>query len=157
MNSLGRLYSLNEGQTMDQYQTLTLLQLAMIQNALFSMGVFFLLWVAFRFAVRINGTQGTMLAKVLVSGFGLLVIWQGMLVFATRIFSLNSATKSLQSIKASGQALSVQADAFLGSPFASKASGVQFQLFSEPVSSIFWLICVVMLLTVIWKPSKTAS
>ena len=125
---------------MDQYQTLTLMQMALMQNALFTLGVFFLLWVAFRFAVRVNGAQGTILAKVLVTGFGLLVIWQGMIVFATRIFSLNSATKSLQSIKASGQALSIQADAFLASPFASKGTDLQFQLFGDPMSSIFWLI-----------------
>lgn len=142
---------------MDQYQTLTLMQMAMIQNAVFSMGVFFLLWVAFRFAARVQGAQGTLVAKVLVTGFGLLVIWQGLVVFASRMFALHSATKSLQSIKASGQAMSVQADAFLGTPFAAKVGDLQFQLFGDPLSTIFWLICTLMLLTVIWKPIKPSN
>ena len=56
---------------MDQYQTLSLLNLAMIQNGIFSLGVFFILWVALRMAVQVRGESSTVLAKVLTTLFGL--------------------------------------------------------------------------------------
>ncbi len=139
---------------MDQYQTLSLLQFAMIQNALFTIGIFFMLWVTFRFASQVRGNQGTVLSKVLVTLFGLLVIFQGLIVFASRVFSLSAATKSLQALKASGQALSVQSEAFLSTPFASAAGDLHYSLTGDTFSVIWWLLATIMLVAVVWMPVK---
>ena len=94
-----------------------------------------------------------MLGKVLTSMFGLMIIWNGLLLFASRNFSLSSAASGLKTIKASGQALGAQAEAFLTLPHVTSASAnTQFSLFSDVPSIIFWLVVTVMLLAVIWMP-----
>ena len=143
---------------MDQYQTLTYLQAALITNAVYAFSTFFLLWVAFRFAGRLREGGGTLFAKALTTIFGLMIIWQGMLLFAARSLSFSAAAKSLRAIKASGQTLGAQAEAMLSTPFV-PAAGVepQFNIFGDPASVIFWLVVAVMLLGVIWMPVKKAS
>ena len=73
---------------MDQFQTLSLLNLSMIQNGIFTVGTFFILWVAFRMANQVRGDQGTLVAKVLTTAFGLFVVMLGLQVFANRNYSL---------------------------------------------------------------------
>jgi len=139
---------------MDQYQTISLLHIALIQNALYTIGIFFMLWVTFRLASHVRGDQGTVLSKVLVTLFGLLVIWQGLIVFANRMFSIGVATKSLNAIKASGQALSVHAEAFLSLPFVPAGGELRFSLTGDPGSVIWWLLATIMLVAVVWMPVK---
>jgi sulfite exporter TauE/SafE len=98
---------------MDQFQTLSLLQMALNTNAIFTVATFFILWVAFRFAGKMREGESTMLGRVLTTVFGLMIIWTGLLVGASRSLSFNAAASSLKAIKASGQTLSVQAEAFL--------------------------------------------
>lgn len=140
---------------MDQYQTLTYLQNSLNTNAIYAFSTFFLLWVAFRFAGRLRDGDASMAGKIACTLFGLLVIWQGLILFASRLYSLATAAKGLRSLKASGQTLSAQADGFLNTPFA-PAAGVepQFGVFADPASVLFWLVATVMLLGVIWIPAK---
>ena len=143
---------------MDQFQTLSYLQMALNTNAIYTVAVFFILWVAFRFAGKMREGESTMLGQVLTSIFGLMIIWQGLLLSASRHFSFSSAAAGLKSIKTSGQALSVQAEAFLSVPMIAAASErPQFSLLNDTPSVIFWLVVTVMLLGVIWMPVKKAS
>jgi len=138
---------------MDQFQTLSYLQMALNTNAIYTVATFFILWVAFRFAGKMREGEATMLGKVLTSMFGLMIIWNGLLLFASRNFSLSSAASGLKTIKASGQALGAQAEAFLTLPHVTSVSAnTQFSLFSDVPSIIFWLVVTVMLLAVIWMP-----
>jgi len=145
---------------MDQFQTLSLLQMALNTNAIFTVATFFILWVAFRFAGKMREGESTMLGRVLITVFGLMIVWTGLLVGASRSLSFNAAASGLKAIKASGQTLSVQAEAFLTIPQVSSATTIpQFSLFSDIPSLIFWLVVTIMLLSVIWMPvtSKKSS
>ena len=138
---------------MDQFQTLSYLQMALNTNAIFTVATFFILWVAFRFAGKMREGESTMFGRVLTTVFGLMIIWTGLLVGASRSLSFNAAASSLKAIKASGQTLSVQAEAFLTIPQVSSATTTpQFSLFSDIPSLIFWLVVTIMLLSVIWMP-----
>ena len=97
--------------------------------------------------------ESTMLGRVLTTVFGLMIIWTGLLVGASRNLSFNSAANGLKAIKASGQTLSAQAEAFLTIPqVSSAATTAQFSLFDDMSNVIFWLVVTVMLLSVIWMP-----
>ena len=134
--------------------------MALNTNAIFTVATFFILWVAFRFAGKMREGDSTMLGRVLTTVFGLMIIWTGLLVGASRSLSFNAAASGLKAIKASGQTLSVQAEAFLTIPQVSSATTIpQFSLFSDIPSLIFWLVVTIMLLSVIWMPvtSKKSS
>jgi hypothetical protein len=138
---------------MDQFQTLSYLQMALNTNAIFTVATFFILWVAFRFASKMREGESTMVGKVLTTVFGLMIIWSGLLVGASRNLSFISAANGLKAIKASGQTLSAQAEAFLTIPQISLATAnAQFSLFSDTVNLIFWLVVTMLLLSVIWMP-----
>lgn len=143
---------------MDQYQTLTYLQTALNTNAIYTFSDFFILWVAFRFAGRVREGDGTLFAKVATTLFGLMIIWQGMILFASRVFSLATAANALRVLKTSGQTLSTQAEAFLSTPFVPPVDAQpQFNVFGDPISVVFWLVVTVMLLGVVWMPVKKAG
>ena len=84
---------------MDQFQTLSLLQMALNTNAIFTVATFFILWVAFRFAGKMREGDSTMLGRVLTTVFGLMIIWTGLLVGASRSLSFNAAASSLKQSK----------------------------------------------------------
>jgi len=135
---------------MDQFQTLSILQMALNTNAIFTAATFFILWVAFRVAGKLREGEPNLLGKVLTTLFGLMIIYSGLTLFASRYASFGSATAGLKSIKASGQALGAQAEAFLSGPFAS--ANTQFSLFNDLPSVIFWLVVTVLFLGMIWMP-----
>ena len=88
---------------MDQFQTLSYLQMALNTNAIYTVATFFILWVAFRFAGKMREGESTLLGRVLTSLFGLMIIWNGLILFSSRNFSISSAASGLKSIKASGK------------------------------------------------------
>jgi hypothetical protein len=59
------LLTTNRGFIMDQFQTLSYLQMALNTNAIFTVATFFILWVAFRFAGKLREGESTMLGRVL--------------------------------------------------------------------------------------------
>ena len=135
---------------MDQFQTLSYLQMALNTNAIYTAATFFILWVAFRIAGKLREGEPNMLGKVLTTIFGLMIIFNGLMLFASRGLNFSSATAGLKSIKASGQTLSAQAEAFLSGPFAS--TNTQFSVFNDPPNVIFWLVVTVMFVGMIWMP-----
>jgi hypothetical protein len=139
---------------MDQFQTLSLLNLSMIQNGIFTVATFFILWVAFRMASQVRGDQGTLLAKILTTAFGLFVISLGLQVFANRNYSLASAAKALTALKNGGQALGIQAEAFLASPYGAAPAELQYSLFSNTSSVAWWALVTVIFVGVVWLPVK---
>ena len=142
---------------MDQYQTLSYMQLALNTNAVYTVGTLFILWVAFRFAGRLREGDSNVVGKVLTSIFGLMIIWNGLVLFGNRNYSISTATASLKSIKASGQALGTQAEGLLNHPMMMKVAenNPQFGLFNDIPTVIFWLVVTLMLLGTIWMPVKS--
>ena len=124
------------------------------QNGIFSVGIFFILWVALRMAVQVRGDQGTLLAKVLTTLFGLMIVVTGLQIFANRTYSIATSAKSLAAIKASGQALSVQAESFLAGPYGAVPAELQYSLFSQTSSVVWWAVVTIILLGTIWMPVK---
>ena len=139
---------------MDQFQTLSLLSLSMIQNGIFTVGTFFILWVAFRMANQVRGDQGTLVAKVLTTAFGLFVVMLGLQVFANRNYSLAAGAKALATLKAGGQSLSVQAEAYLAGPYGVAPTDLQYSLFSNTSSVAWWALVTVIFMGVVWLPVK---
>ena len=139
---------------MDQFQTMSLLNLSMIQNGIFTVATFFVLWVAFRMAAQVRGDQGTLLAKVLTSAFGLFVIALGLQVFANRNYALATGAKALTALKAGGQALSIQAEAYLAGPYGAVPAELQYSLFSNTSSVAWWGLVTVIFMGVVWMPVK---
>ena len=142
---------------MDQYQTLSYMQLALNTNAVYTVGTLFILWAAFRFAGRLREGESNVVGKVLTSIFGLMIIWNGLVLFGNRNYSISTATASLKSIKASGQALGTQAEGLLNHPMMMKVAenNPQFGLFNDIPTVIFWLVVTLMLLGTIWMPVKS--
>ena len=130
------------------------MQLALNTNAVYTLATFFILWVAFRFAGRLREGEPNMPAKVLTSIFGLMIIWNGLVLFGNRNYSISTASASLKAIKASGQALGTQAEGLLNHPMMIKVAenNTQFGLFNDIPSTIFWLVVTLMLLGTIWMP-----
>ena len=139
---------------MDQYQTLSYMQLALNTNAVYTLATFFILWVAFRFAGRLREGESNVVGKVLTSIFGLMIIWNGLVLFGNRNYSISTASASLKAIKASGQALGTQAEGLLNHPMMIKVAenNTQFGLFNDVPTMIFWLVVTLMLLGTIWMP-----
>lgn len=139
---------------MDQYQTLSYMQLALNTNAVYTLATFFILWVAFRFAGRLREGESNVVGKVLTSIFGLMIIWNGLVLFGNRNYSISTASASLKAIKASGQALGTQAEGLLNHPMMIKVAenNTQFGLFNDIPTMIFWLVVTLMLLGTIWMP-----
>ena len=142
---------------MDQYQTLSYMQLALNTNAVYTLATFFILWVAFRFAGRLREGESNVVGKVLTSIFGLMIIWNGLVLFGNRNYSISTASASLKAIKASGQALGTQAEGLLNHPMMMKVAenNPQFGLFNDIPTVIFWLVVTLMLLGTIWMPVKS--
>ncbi len=143
---------------MDQFQVLNYLQASLNTNATYTFSCFFLLWVSFRLASRVREFGGTAFAKISCTLFGLLVVWTGLTLFASRTYILATTAKGLRDLKAAGQSLGAQAEGFLSSPFA-PASGMEpnFNLLGDPLGALFWLVSAVILMAVIWMPTKKSS
>ena len=130
------------------------MQLALNTNAVYTLATFFILWVAFRFAGRLREGESNIVGKVLTSIFGLMIIWNGLVLFGNRNYSISTAAASLKNIKASGQALGTQAEGILNHPMLMRAAenNTQFGLFNDLPTVIFWLVVTLMLLGTIWMP-----
>ena len=86
-----------------------------------------------------------------------MIIWNGLVLLGNRNYSISTATASLKSIKASGQALGTQAEGLLNHPMMMKVAenNPQFGLFNDIPTVIFWLVVTLMLLGTIWMPVKS--
>ena len=95
------------------------LNLALISNAIYTLAIYFLLWVSLRTArlAREGEERSGILPKILVSLFGLGVIYKGLLLGAFLRLNLSSSAKNLEGLAApkpvfmTGQACS---DSFIG-------------------------------------------
>ena len=115
------------------------------------------MWVAFRIAGQVRGDQGSFLAKVLTSALGLFVVALGHQVFANRNCSFATAAKALAALKAEGQALSIQAEAHIASPFGAVSGELQYSLLSNTSSVAWWGSITVIFLGIVWLPTKKIS
>ena len=82
------------------------------------------------------------------------VVSLGLQVFANRNYALAAASKALTAMKAGGQALGIQAEAYLASPYGAAPAELQYSLFSNTSSVAWWGLVTVIFLGVVWLPVK---
>ena len=135
---------MTEAQVMNEFYSF------MISNSLYNIGGLFLLWVAFRAAVRINDEGAPLLNKIVVTVFGISVVainlqTQGYLEWVIQGTVNELAT--LASLSPSGQSF---VDTF-GVTESANASLIP----TNPFFIVFWLSATVMFLGSVWTEKKT--
>ena len=65
---------------MNEYEIYSVMNSGLIANAIYSAGIFFLLWVAFRAANQVRAEGSSLVIKSLVSLFSLGIILNGLVV-----------------------------------------------------------------------------
>jgi hypothetical protein len=138
---------------MNEHQIFQSLNIALISNAIYTCGVFFLIWVSFRAARSARDENASVIAKVLVSMFGLGVVFNGLLLGGFLRLNMASAAGQLQAMKAAGEKLSGTAEVFLTIPMVTQADP-KFSMVPDPIMFIWWAVVVLLILGITWLPVK---
>jgi len=138
---------------MNEHQIFQSLNIALISNAIYTCGVFFLIWVSFRAARSARDENATVIPKVLVSLFGLGVVFNGLLLGGFLRLNMASAAGQLQAMKAAGEKLSGTAEVFLTIPMVTHADP-KFSMVPDPIMFIWWAVVVLLILGITWLPVK---
>lgn len=138
---------------MNEHQIFQSLNIALISNAIYTCGVFFLIWVSFRAARSARDENASVIAKVLVSLFGLGVVFNGLLLGGFLRLNMASAAGQLQAMKVAGEKLSGTAEVFLTIPMVTQADP-KFSMVPDPIMFIWWAVVVLLILGITWLPVK---
>jgi hypothetical protein len=90
---------------------------------------------------------------VLVSLFGLGVVFNGLLLGGFLRLNMASAAGQLQAMKAAGEKLSGTAEVFLTIPMVTQADP-KFSMVPDPIMFIWWTVVVLLILGITWLPVK---
>lgn len=129
------------------------LNLALISNAIYTLAVFFMVWVSLRVARSVREEGAGIVSKILSSLFGLGVVFNGLLLSGFMHFNISSTAGHLQALKAAGEKLSATAEMFLTIPMVASSNG-GFSMIPSPVMAVWWLVVVLMILGITWLPAK---
>ena len=130
---------------MDEFQLLSIFNSFMISNALFTVGVFFLIWVTFRAGLRIYDNGGPLLNKILVSLFGLGVVFTGLQVGGFLQANWEGTAYALGQL----DSISESSQGFVD--FLNVSSPPQFSLIpANPIMIVWWIVVVMMMLLPVW-------
>ena len=146
-------YNHNPSNTMKELEIFQSLNLALISNAIYTLAVFFMVWVSFRMARSVRDEGAGIVPKILSSLFGLGVVFNGLLLSGFMRFNIASTAGNLQVLKASGEKLSPTAEMFLTIPMVA-SSDAAFSMIPSPVMAIWWLVVVLLILGINWLPTK---
>jgi hypothetical protein len=91
--------------------------------------------------------------KVLVSLFGLGVVFNGLLLGGFLRLNMASAAGNLQALKAAGEKLSGTAEVFLTIPMVTQADA-KFSMVPDPIMFVWWTVVVLLILGITWMPVK---
>ncbi len=130
---------------MDQesFQIMQLFYTSMISRAIFTVGIFFMAWVALRVAKSVNENPN-LLGQVLSSVFGLVVCWFGLVQQSFTNWSIQSSTYQLCQLESIDPAAQVFVDYFgcaLPEP----------SVMPDPLTGIFWLCILAFILVPTWQ------
>ena len=134
---------------MTEYELLSLFNSFMISNALYFVGNVVLLWVALRASLRIQERGGNLLAKILVSLFGLGIVYLSLQQGAFLQVNWESTAYALSQLGG----LSDNSQRFVD--FLSVTEAPTFSLIpASPIFMVWWLAVIALLLLPVWMTKK---
>ena len=120
--------------------------LALLANAAYFVGIAFLIWVSFRAANQVGGSDN-MINKILVSIFCLFIVLNMNGNDAMGEWIANSTAQGFVALEASGTAISQNAQNFV----AGFEPGKEYNMVPGPLQAIFMLTVLLMQMLSIWK------
>tara|TARA_B100001057_G_scaffold62904_1_gene56399 strand:+ start:260 stop:658 length:399 start_codon:yes stop_codon:yes gene_type:complete len=127
----------------ESFQIMQLFYASMISRAIFTVGIFFMAWVALRVAKSVNENPN-LVGQVFSSIFGLLVCWFGLIQVSFTTWSVESAAYQLSQLEALSPTEQLFVDYFnVGVPSAS--------MVPDPLNGLFWLCILVFILVPTWQ------
>lgn len=129
---------------MNEFQIWSIFASFLISNAIYMVGIFFILWVAFRAANQLT-SDDSVLVKILLSLFSAGIIFNGLTVSAILQLNLEDTAHSLSQLGAEGAG-----NLRFISDWGTGAAG-EMSLVGNPVMAAWWLVVAIMLFGKIWQ------
>ena len=134
---------------MGEYEIYSLFNTFLISNAIFFAGNAFLLWVAFRASLRTHENGGNLLTKILVSLFGLGIVYLNLQNLGFLQVNWESTAYALSQL----ENISANAQRFVD--FLNVTEAPTFSLIpANPIFQVWWLVVIAMLLLPVWMKNK---
>ena len=134
---------------MGEYEIYSLFNTFLISNAIFFAGNAFLLWVAFRASLRTQENGGNLLTKILVSLFGLGIVYLNLQNLGFLQVNWESTAYALSQL----ENISANAQRFVD--FLNVTEAPTFSLIpANPIFQVWWLVVIAMLLLPFWMKNK---
>ena len=134
---------------MNEYEIYSVMNSGLIANAIYSAGIFFLLWVAFRAANQVRAEGSSLVIKSLVSLFSLGIILNGLVVNSILVNLLQNtayALSQLDTISAGSQSFID----FYGSGAVAEAGNI---FGGNPIMLVWWAVVTIIIFGRIWTKS----
>ena len=127
-----------------------LFNLGRIGNAMAGIGSILAIWLAFRVALNTrNNPETNMLAKILSSAFGLIVVIGTWINWSESVAYYVNTAAAFADIKTRGSAISPAAEGFIEYVGTTEFAGTP-----TPLGMLFLAVVTIMLLAQIWVPKK---
>ena len=134
---------------MGEFEIYSLFNTFLISNALYFVGNAFLLWVAFRASLRTQESGGNLLTKILVSLFGLGIVFLNLQNLGFLQVNWESTALALSQL----DNISANAQRFVD--FMNVTEAPTFSLIpANPIFQVWWLVVIAMLLLPVWMEKK---
>ena len=134
---------------MSEFELHSLFNTFLISNALFFAGNAFLLWVAFRASLGVRDNGGNMLTKILVSLFGLGIVFVSLQNGGFLQVNWESTAYALSQL----ENISANSQRFVD--FLNVTEPPTFSLIpANPVLVVWWLVVTAMILLPVWMKKE---
>ena len=130
---------------MDEYQIINGFNMFMISNAMYQLGVFILLWIAFRWVRAIYTNGAELIEKILCSVFGLCVVFNGLMISGFFYANWEGTSYALSQL----ETLSPTAQSFVDYLPVDALPEVSLIPWN-PVMIVWWLAVIVTILFPVW-------
>ena len=131
---------------MDQesFQVMQLFYTSLISRGIFTIGIFFMAWVAMRIG-RTVGENPNIVARLFSTAFGLVVCWYGLVQQSFTTWTIETTAYQLSQL----ENIPPEAEAFI-SFFGTEGVPVA-SVMPDPLTAIFWLCILAFILIPTWQ------
>tara|TARA_B100001113_G_scaffold303561_1_gene263514 strand:- start:1164 stop:1562 length:399 start_codon:yes stop_codon:yes gene_type:complete len=127
----------------ESFQIMQLFYASMISRAIFTVGIFFMAWVALRVARSVSENQN-LVGQIFSTIFGLVVCWFGLVQGSFTTWSTQSTAYQLSQLESISPTEQLFVDYFnVGLPNVS--------VVPDPLNGLFWLCILVFILVPTWQ------
>ena len=127
----------------ESFQIMQLFYASMISRAIFTVGIFFMAWVALRVARSVSENQN-LVGQIFSTIFGLVVCWFGLVQGSFTPWSTQSTAYQLSQLESISPTEQLFVDYFnVGLPNVS--------VVPDPLNGLFWLCILVFILVPTWQ------